>query len=440
MQGPHATPGQQLQARSVQVADELKGFLMNRMIWAVLIMIGLFAVASQGIAESDSFDLNAQVSPIGIAPANQEGYGNGPRQLAQPDDVEFLPDGRMLVSDCYNNRVQVFDADGNYLKTITPEDMGLSGVVIPTGLSQDAQGYVYISLEDGGVIVRLNPDLTLNCQIGTHSCDYVPETFYDADRSDFLCHPQGLTVTPSGDVFIVDMNPDTFNRDGIRRFGIRKFTPTEVNGKTVYKPDLQFAATQEITKTMHKSEGMYPIPDRNLLLVAEEKPSAKEFGNDKKYRYVAVFDLTTGKFLNRFYGVDYQNGKITKGYIRSSIEGVVVWKNHVFMVDESGGRVWVFNLDSGALEGHWGEPAYWYCDDESDCVREDGINYNEQTIIAGTAVPYLKNDWRKNELASPDGINLTLYSTNSELHMGVIDQWNSRVLVYDLNQILKLLK
>jgi len=410
------------------------------MTMATFIAFLLLAATANSFGQTESYDINASLVPIGMLPANQEGFGNGPQQLAQPDDIEFLPDGSMIVSDCYNNRLQVFDADGGYKRTLTPADLGLEGTVTPTGISQDAEGYVYISLEEGGVVVRLNSDLTLNCHIGTASCDYIPETFYDDEKSSYLCHPQGLAVTPQGDVFVVDMNPDVFNKDGIRRFGIRHFLKNEVNGTTTYQPDREFSKTQEITKIMHKSEGMYPVPSRNLLLVAEEKPSKSEFGNDNRYRYVAAFDLATGEFLDQLYGVEYEDGKIINGYITSSIEGVAVYENHVFLVDESGGRVWVFNLDSGALEGYWGSPAYWYCDDESNCVREDGINYNEQTIMTGEAKAHLLNDWKKSELASPDGVNFSLYTKGMEPRLGVVDQWNSRVLLYDLNSILGLLK
>ena len=43
-------------------------------------------------------DLTDKISPLGIVPNPQNGYGNGDDQLAQPDDVELLSDGSMIVT------------------------------------------------------------------------------------------------------------------------------------------------------------------------------------------------------------------------------------------------------------------------------------------------------------------------------------------------------
>jgi len=85
--------------------------------------------------------------------------------------------------------------------------------------------------------------------------------------------------------------------------------------------------------------------------------------------------------------------------------------------------------------GSIGRLAYYYCNKESDCVI-DGVNYNEQNIIAGRAMPHLKNDWRKNEMASPDGISAITLDDGSQI-LAVVDQWNSRILLYDLSKILR---
>ena len=56
--------------------------------------------------------------------------------------------------------------------------------------------------------------------------------------------------------------------------------------------------------------------------------------------------------------------------------------------------------------------------------------------MAGRAIPHLKNDWQKNEMASPDGIS-TITLEGGSMQLAVVDQWNSRVLLYDLSEILK---
>jgi hypothetical protein len=51
-------------------------------------------------------------------------------------------------------------------------------------------------------------------------------------------------------------------------------------------------------------------------------------------------------------------------------------------------------------------------------------------------LPHLKNDWHKNELASPDGVSAAVLKDGTK-RLAVVDQWNSRIIMYDLDVILK---
>ena len=160
-----------------------------------------------------------------------------------------------------------------------------------------------------------------------------------------------------------------------------------------------------------------------------------QFGNVNKKRYIAAFDLETGRFLNQLIGVTMKNDSIIDGYFNDSVEGLSTYGDNLFSVDEKAGKFYIFDIRSGECRGFIGKRAYYYCDDHSDCVIE-GINYNEQTIIAGVAAPHLKNDWQKNELASPDGLSaIELFDGTKRL--SIVDQWNSRIVVYDLDQVLQ---
>ncbi|MBC8184073.1 hypothetical protein H8E88_23525 [candidate division KSB1 bacterium] len=408
-----------------------KTFLFVRIIF---ICLGVLALSNY----PKHNDFTNKIEPVGIVPDSQNGYGSQPDQLAQPDDVEFLKDGSILVSDVNNNRLQLYSENGKLLRSIIAADLNLQGEITPTGISKDSEQFVYVSLEAAGVIVRLKPDLTFDQLIGEH-CDIKDTEYYCPSNENCLITPQGLIVSPNGDVFIIDMD-DSFRRgaDGnIRNFGFRKFKKIFKNGKTTYQFDKKFAATQEITKVMRKSEGMAIDFAKGLLFVAEEKPLKDQFNNLDKKRYIAAFDLKTGKFLNKLYGVILKKESIVDGVFDDSIEGLCIFENYLFAVDEKGGCVRAFNIDTGDYLGFWGHRAYYYCDDHSDCEIE-GVNYNEQTIIAGKAIPHLKNNWKKNELASPDGISVTVLKDGSK-RLAVVDQWNSRIVIYDLDQIIQTL-
>ena len=380
-------------------------------------------------------DLTEHISPIGIAPNPQNGYGNGNDQLAQPDDVELLSDGSMIVSDVDNNRIQHFSKDGKLLKSITASDIGLADIdIIPTGISKDALGFIYISLEGVGVIARFSTNLELDQLIGQY-CDIPADNYYDDKNRNCLIKPQGLIVSASGDVYVIDMAKSVFKVGDQRNFGFKKFKKITKNKRVTYQYDKIFADTQEVTKVMRKSEGMVIDEKREILLVAEEKPSTTQFGNNKKKRYVATFDLKTGKYRGRLYGVTTDNGKITNGYFYDSVEGLTLLDDNLFVVDEKAGKIYIFDIESGDCLGSIGSRAYYYCDDKSDCVIEEK-NYNEQSIIANTVYPHIKNSWKKNEMASPDGISAIILEDGTK-RLAVVDQWNSRILIYDLDYILQ---
>ncbi len=111
--------------------------------------------------------------------------------------------------------------------------------------------------------------------------------------------PQGIIVSESGDVYVIDMAKKIFKQDGVRNFGFRKFKQVSATNGVTFIYDQAFAATQEITTIMRKSEGMAIAEDRGLIFIAEEKPSQDQFSNDGEYRYIGVFDLASGTFMDR---------------------------------------------------------------------------------------------------------------------------------------------
>jgi len=388
-----------------------------------------------GCNQSQDVDGLSSITPLGIVPDPQNGYGSGVDQLAQPDDVELLSDGSMVISDVSNNLIKHFSDDGVLLKSVSAKDLGLEdGQILPTGISKDSSGFIYITLEGVGLIARLNPDLTLDQFIGK-KCDITADNYYNQENDGCLIAPQGIIVADNGDVYVVDMAKEVFKVKKIRNFGIRKFKQVKNNGTVSYIYDRDFAATQEITAVMRKSEGMAISENQKTIFIAEEKPQVGQFGNVSKKRYVAAFNLEDGRFLDRLIGVTMNNDSIVSGYFNDSVEGICTFGNNLFVVDEKAGQFYIFDIRSGKYKGSIGKKAYYYCNYKSDCVI-DGINYNEHSIIAGLAKPHLKNDWRKNELASPDGISTAILADGSS-RLAIVDQWNSRILMYDLDKILK---
>ena len=61
--------------------------------------------------------------------------GSGPGQFSRPDGISVDIKGNVVVADCYNNRIQVFDASGHFLSAImhTMSGQQLQGPVSVSG-------------------------------------------------------------------------------------------------------------------------------------------------------------------------------------------------------------------------------------------------------------------------------------------------------------------
>jgi peptidylglycine monooxygenase len=118
-------------------------------------------------------------SPEGRLIGGWGSHGRAPGAFRAPHDIAVLPDGGVAVADRENDRVQVFDPDGE-LRAIV-EDL-----YKPMGLYADAQGTLFatdrvpamtMSAADGSVLGRCRPVLN-----GAHGLDGAPDgTLYLAE-------------------------------------------------------------------------------------------------------------------------------------------------------------------------------------------------------------------------------------------------------------------
>ena len=72
-------------------------------------------------------------------------YGQGNGQFNNTCDILFDHQGRLLVADRANHRVQVFDANGTFLTAFGTEGEESGQFKNPCGLSIDGSGFIYVS-------------------------------------------------------------------------------------------------------------------------------------------------------------------------------------------------------------------------------------------------------------------------------------------------------
>jgi sugar lactone lactonase YvrE len=68
-----------------------------------------------------------------------------PGDFSQPTNVAVDPDGNLFVSDTWNNRIQVFDADGKFIRTFGKAGDGPGYFARPKGIAVDADGHVWVA-------------------------------------------------------------------------------------------------------------------------------------------------------------------------------------------------------------------------------------------------------------------------------------------------------
>lgn len=114
-------------------------------------------------------------------------FGDGPGEFREPHSLWCLPDGRVVVVDRCNDRVQVFDAEGVFLDAWT-------GFRLPVGIWGNAAGDVFVTDEvpslhrlsqDGSRLGRARPML-----YGAH----------------------GIFGSPDGTLYLAEANPSRISR------------------------------------------------------------------------------------------------------------------------------------------------------------------------------------------------------------------------------------
>jgi DNA-binding beta-propeller fold protein YncE len=99
------------------------------------------AVAPNGdiyVADGYGNTMVHRFSPEGKLRQSWGGCGTGPGEFSTPHGINVLPDGRLLVGDRENNRVQVFDLDGKYLTE-------WRGYYHPMDIYVDTRNLIYVT-------------------------------------------------------------------------------------------------------------------------------------------------------------------------------------------------------------------------------------------------------------------------------------------------------
>ncbi len=114
-------------------------------------------------------------------------------QLNRPSGLAFDAEENLLVVDAYNHRIQKFTKDGKFLSCWGSYGTGPAQFNLPWGVAVNAEGEVYITDWRNDRVQKFGPQGDFLLQWGSSGSG---EGEFD--------RPVGIAVDPDGDVYVVD--------------------------------------------------------------------------------------------------------------------------------------------------------------------------------------------------------------------------------------------
>jgi sugar lactone lactonase YvrE len=115
------------------------------------------------VYDADKFTL---LRRIGTGGKNH--FLTAPGDFAKPTNVAVDADGNLYVSDTLNNRIEIFDADGNFIRAFGKSGDGPDHFARPKGIAIDGDGHIWVSDGVQDRIQCFNSDGKLLMYLGTH--------------------------------------------------------------------------------------------------------------------------------------------------------------------------------------------------------------------------------------------------------------------------------
>jgi DNA-binding beta-propeller fold protein YncE len=159
---------------------------------------------SQGHGQGQSEILKFSKDGKLIKRWGKTGSGNG--EFDQPHALAFDSKGRLFVGDRNNNRIQIFDPDGNYLDQWTDFSR-------PSGIFIDKHDDIYVADSESGSVARNHPGWKRGIRVG-HVKDgkviaFIPDPNETATGTSAA---EGVAADAQGNVYGAEVGPRTLKK------------------------------------------------------------------------------------------------------------------------------------------------------------------------------------------------------------------------------------
>ncbi len=186
------------------------------------------SIDGQEVYVVDSYNHRIQVfSREGEVIRSWGSPGVAQSEFNQPTGLSISPNGKIFIADKANNRIQVFSAAGVFLYSWGNYGSNEGQFIAPQAIDIDADGHVYVVDRGNNRIQVFTADGLYLHSWGSN----VQTNFGSPGNSDWLGNgefdePLGISISPSGKVFVLDARNERlqiFTKDGqfIQKFGAK---------------------------------------------------------------------------------------------------------------------------------------------------------------------------------------------------------------------------
>ena len=215
--------------------------------------------------------------------------GDGDGQFGGPVGIAIDSDDNIYISDVFNNNVQVFDSDNTHLNTFGSAGSNSSEFDNPRHIAVNSTGYIYVVDTQNHRVQIFDNDGTYQAQIGSGAPGYANGEFYS---------PVGIAIDSDDNVYVSDTinhRVQIFDNDGTYQ--------GQIGSGVAGIGDGQF--NNPLGIAIDSDNNIYVVDNASHSLVANSHHRVQIFDNDGTYQgqFGGGIDGTTNAGFNSPIGI-----------------------------------------------------------------------------------------------------------------------------------------
>ncbi|MCF7802733.1 MAG: NHL repeat-containing protein [Candidatus Marinimicrobia bacterium] len=238
---------------------------------------GAIAVTTDGVIYLTDPGRNRilKLAPDGRVLDTRGRFGWQPEEYDVPADIALAQNLNLYVADYNNSRLQMYDRNMNFIRTVPLENADEGVVYYPLSVDQAPGGWLYVLDTEQNQILQLNPQGNLLQSLGT---------FTELGR--FMQNASKMQVSPKGNLWVLAERTGKiliFDRFGTLKRTVRDSSITSPVG-VAFAPKSNYVLNRTRVLTRISSKDFFP--EKTLALQLEESQNATDITAARGVLYI----------------------------------------------------------------------------------------------------------------------------------------------------------